>query len=251
MVRLSGEGTVGKHLGLTLALLLMLPASAGDAPWAKPQAVLDATQADYAKGGIRTVADHAADLAQALEAGDAAPVTADGTVYVLADGAADSLVALAEESKGHPQAHVVAVANPYPLISLYLGSYDNEIARSEDALKALDRGLALCSVFAEHRVLVISERGASLMALKRWPEALSDYEEGLKLAGLDDKSKARLHRGRGFALTELGRLDEAAAAYRTSLELEPGNPIAVGELNYIAHLKAGGSKAPATITLPN
>ena len=244
---------MGKHLKLALfaALVLALPARADDTPWAKPQAVLDATQADFAKNGILSVAEHAPALAQALESGNVAPVTVGGTIYVPADGSADSLVAVMIGAKDHPSAHVVAVANPYPLISLYLGSYDNEIARSEDALKALDRGLALCSMLAEHRVLVISERGAALMALKRWPEALADYEDGLKLAGLDDKSKARLHRGRGFALTELGRLDEAEAAYRTSLQLDPGNPIAVGELNYIAHLKAGGSKTPPTITLPN
>lgn len=53
--------------------------------------------------------------------------------------------------------------------------------------------------------------------------------------------RAHLQRGRGFALTELGRLDEAEAAYNEALKIDPNDDRAKHELEYIAHLKAGGS----------
>jgi len=38
----------------------------------------------------------------------------------------------------------------------------------------------------------------------------------------------------------LGRLDEAEDSYNKSLEIEPGNRIALGELEYIKKLRAQG-----------
>jgi tetratricopeptide (TPR) repeat protein len=232
-------------------------ARAADAPnpWSAAQAVLDATQADFMKDGLRAVEPHVADLEQALAHADEIKPADDGTVYILTDGQADTVAALAGALmvKGKTDAKVVAIANPYPAISLYLGSYYNEIGKPEDALRVLDRGLALLGddMRAEHRSYLVGERGAALLALKRWQDALDNYQGGLKLEGLDDKTKARLHRGCGFALTELGKLDDAEAQYKTSLDLDPGNAIAIGELEYIAHLRAGGDKAPTTLTLPN
>jgi Flp pilus assembly protein TadD len=89
-----------------------------------------------------------------------------------------------------------------------------------------------------------------LARLNRLPEALTAYEDGLKLADIDDGGRARMHRGRGYVLTEMGRLDEAEAAYRESLKFEPGNKIAIGELDYIARLRAGEGKQPGAITAP-
>jgi tetratricopeptide (TPR) repeat protein len=180
--------------------------------------------------------------------------------YVLTDGPTDtlfSLVATAAASDKNPGASgkkAVAVNNPYPPISLYIGSYYNEIGRFEDALRALDRGLALYSThgveFGMHQPGLVSERAIALARLNRLPEALTAYEDGLKLAGIDDGGRARMHRGRGYVLTEMGRLDEAEAAYRESLKLEPDNKIAKGELDYIARLRAGGSTVPGSVIAP-
>ncbi|MDR2212490.1 MAG: tetratricopeptide repeat protein [Pseudomonadales bacterium] len=53
-----------------------------------------------------------------------------------------------------------------------------------------------------------------------------------------NSERARALRGQGFALIELGRLDEAQAAFEQSLQNEPGNPTAEGELKYIEQLRA-------------
>jgi tetratricopeptide (TPR) repeat protein len=105
--------------------------------------------------------------------------------------------------------------------------------------------------FEPDYVDLIGERGAALMLLHRPAEMLANDKTGLD--GLDaelkPKSTARLWRGQGYALTELKRYDEAVAAYMASLKLDPGNPLALSEINYIRGLQAGGQAAPGeTIT---
>lgn len=81
----------------------------------------------------------------------------------------------------------------------------------------LDAGLCLFDetgvAQGEHRAALIAEKGAALVALKRWQDALADYDKGLKTDDLDNSTKALMERGRGMALTELKRLDDAEAAY--------------------------------------
>jgi len=233
-------------------------------PWENAQAVLDATDADVAKGGgFQALRPHLAELEEALAGADAAFAATDsgtGPIYVLTDGPTDTLFSLVaaaaaqDKTPGTKGRETIAVKNPYPAIALYIGSYDNEIGRFEDALRALDKGLALYAThgieFGLHQPSLVSERGVALARLNRLPEALAAYEDGLKLAGIDDHGRARMHRGRGFVLTEMERLDEAEAAYRESLKFEPGNKIAIGELDYITRLRLGGAKAPSGITAP-
>ena len=242
------------------------PASAAAAqqPWEKAQAVLDATNADVAKGSLfASIRAHLTDLEQALAGADAAFAATDsgtGAIYVLTDGPADTLVSLIgaaavhDKNPGANGRETIAVRNPYPPISLYIGSYYNENGRFEDALAALDKGLALYAShgveFGAHQPGLVSERAVALARLKRFPEALTAYEDGLKLSGIDDGGRARMHRGRGFVLTEMGRLDEAETAYLESLKFEPDNKIAKGELEYIARLRAGGSTVPGSIIAP-
>jgi len=146
----------------------------------------------------------------------------------------------------------VAIENPYPLASFFLGTYYNEIGRPQDALRALDAGLALPTAIpgseaGQTRPIMLSERGIALAALKRWPESLASYDRGLTINGLDPVQRAVLLRGRGFALIELGRLDDAEKANRDSLMVEPNNPRALQELTYIQRLRAGGPMAPTGI----
>lgn len=44
----------------------------------------------------------------------------------------------------------------------------------------------------------------------------------------------------GLVLIEMGRLDGAEKAFHSSLEIEPGNALALNELSYIEELRAGG-----------
>jgi tetratricopeptide (TPR) repeat protein len=78
---------------------------------------------------------------------------------------------------------------------------------------------------------------------------LQNEDRGLKMDDLDNHVKAAFYRGRGYALTELNQLDEAEEAYKQSLNLDPGNKLAEGELKYIAGLKLGAPRAaPGTLT---
>ena len=228
--------------------------SSGAPPWIKAQAVLDATEADVKAGGVRSVGSHVADLEQVLSDGPKAFAwkgPADNDVVVLADGAAESIVAMGavSESKIAPNHKIVAMNNPYPMLSLYLASYYNEIGKPEEALRVLDSGLKLFAVpdirLGEHLPYLISERGAALEALKRWDDALANYDEGLRITDMADEDRARLFRGRGYALTELNRLDDAEEAYKNSLKLDPDSTLAQSELRYIAGLKAGALRQPA------
>jgi tetratricopeptide (TPR) repeat protein len=160
----------------------------------------------------------------------------------LTDGVAQTLT-IALVAKDKKIKNVTAVPDPYPNISLYLGSYYNEVGQPQDALRVLNAGIAVSDAngagLGEHDPYLVSEKGAALEALKQFDDALALYTKGLKLASNDDGDRARMFRGVGYSLTELGRLDDAESAYRKSLMCEPGNAHAENELRYIAHLRAG------------
>lgn len=228
-------------------------------PWEAAAGLLNATQTDVKASGIQGIRAHLADLEAALAAGEKLPP--DGVIegqirYVLADGPAPTLAALtaAANAKIPGVTETRAVRSPYPAIAFFIGTYYDEIGRFDDALKTLDAGLALDAwkgeVFGDFRAILVSERGAALTGLKRWPDSLANYEDGLKIPDLPNPYKARMDRGRGFALVELGRLDEGQAAYEESLKFEPGNPVATRELQYIARVRAGAPRTAVQLGLP-
>jgi tetratricopeptide (TPR) repeat protein len=235
---------------LALGLLLGAGARADDAPsWQAATQVLKATLADFDTNGIRGVKSHVDDLEVELGGAKQAIDTASKGGFVLVDGMTETLIAMAAVTKA-PGGRVAAVANPYPMMSLLLGSYYNETGRPDDALRVMDLGLSTFAVsgdmhVGEHWPSLVFERGAALVTLKRWPEVLSGYDDALKaVPDMDAGMKARFQRGRGFALTELGRLDEAEAAYTESLKLDPSSDRARHELAYIAGLRAGAPPQP-------
>ncbi len=233
--------------------------SSAEQPWQRAQAVVTATQSDIARNGIRGIGPHVPALEEALTQADhpfGAMPPENGDRIVLADGQAETLGALLIGGAAKDGRKTVAMVNPYPRISFYLGSWYNEIGKPGDALRVLDAGLALPvpvpgSTLGETRPHIIGEKGIALVSLKRWPEALAAYESGLALKSLDNMTKALLLRGRGFALTELGRLDDAEQSYRDSLTAEPNNARALQELSYIARIRAGGAPTSPIIDIPN
>ena len=232
-------------------------AGAVERPWERGLAVVRAADADLLKGGIRAIRRHVMDLEDVLADADHAFSAARAStdpVYVLTNGPTESVVALAaaQKSGGMPGARVVAVQNPYPLASFFLGTYYNEIGRPQDALRVLDAGLALPAApmgsdSGQAQQVLLGERGIALAALKRWDDSLASYDRALAIGGQMNEDRGMLLRGRGFALIELNRLDEAEQAYRESLMVDPGNPRALQELTYIARLRAGGPMAPTGI----
>jgi len=206
--------------------------------------------------GIVAVQPHVKAIESALKAARSLfskPISEDGKIIILTDGRAETAAALVT-LRGQ-SGEVVAVANPYPTMGILLGSYYVETGKFRDAVRVLDAALAL-SPLPKDRLGqtvpdLLSERGVALGKLKRWDEALASYDAALRIKGTDKKLRAILYRGRGFVLIEMGRLDEAEAAYKKSLTLEPGNKIALGELQYIKGLRAGQKPTEPQLTMPN
>jgi tetratricopeptide (TPR) repeat protein len=213
-------------------------------PWDDARQIYERTLSDYRQGGFGAIAPHLAELEAALaQAGNPVRkvIVDDGATYVLAESPAEASAAAATAPA------VTAVSDPYPELCLMLGSYYNEVGRFEDADRVLGVGLTA----APSNSILASEKGAALVGQHRWPEALAQYQSGLAIAGLEPSDRARLLRGTGEALTELDRLDEAEAAYKASLELAPGNPLALNELAYIARLRAGRAPTSPQLFVPS
>jgi len=214
--------------------------------WQHAALLLSTTEKDVASADITAVEQHRLELESALVTAHDAIAAAAAHNVELTDGEAETIMALsAALDKSKAKNSVRAVQNPYPAISLYLGSYYDEVGKPADAIRVIDLGLATFSApdtdLGAHVPILLGERGAALNMVHRSEEALASYDRALKIADLPNLDRARLERGRGFSLTELNRLDDAAAAYQESLKLEPGNERAQHELNYIAQLKSGSA----------
>jgi tetratricopeptide (TPR) repeat protein len=209
-----------------------------------------AADADVQAHGILVVKDHEAALRKVL-ADMPQPFVREhrqgGKLVFRGDSMADCLAETARlQAASGASTTLVCRGNPYPTAAFYLGSYFNEIGQSDAAIEVLDEGL----VAAPDAPLVLTERNAAFIALRRWDDTLSGADRGLAIANLIPRDRARLLRNRGFALTELKRLDEARKAYEDSLQLEPDNALAKNELTYIARLQGGGATAPSQIFIP-
>ncbi|AYG95152.1 tetratricopeptide repeat protein [Brevundimonas naejangsanensis] len=139
-------------------------------------------------------------------------------------------------------------ANVYPLIALILGSEAVERRRLDDAVKILDRGLALQG----DDWMLVKEKASALQVGGRHDEALAVLDQALASDSLRILLNAGpLHRGRGFSLIEQGRLKEARAAYDAALELDAEDGLAKAQLAYIDGLEAGQPPvAPSVALLP-
>lgn len=229
------------------AVLMCTAAQADPAPWQSDGVLARTTMSDVQSGGILSVKAHVDDLEHAL-AGAKASIALAGsgtpTRYVLTDGAAQTLAGMLMPKPDKAVGQTVAVPNPYPQIGLLLGSYYNEVGRPEDAIRVLDLAIdsdTIVDIAGEMSPVLKGERANSLMTLKRWPEALAAYADALAIAQMAPALRAHLLRGRGYADTELGHLDDAEKDYKASLDLAPGNALALHELDYIRQLRAGAA----------
>ena len=97
-----------------------------------------------------------------------------------------------------------------------------------------------CHAYIE-RGYIMNQQGSNA-------EAIRVYQKGLDLAtkhGATPADRASAWRGIGFAQTELGQLDAARNSYNESLKLEPGNKIALNEIDYIRDLEQKKAQQPA------
>jgi tetratricopeptide (TPR) repeat protein len=156
----------------------------------------------------------------------------DGDPFVrVAFWAEDEFLTYTGKHKAAGDKSVMWVAGSYPKAWYQLAVIAVEQVDFEDALTCLDAGIELEPDHPE----LWSEKGYVLGRLERHSEALDCY---VRAAAVRDWASAaqvaRAWRGQGVQLIDLNRLDEAESALRRSLEFEPGNEIALVELEYIA-----------------
>ncbi len=103
----------------------------------------------------------------------------------------------------------------------------------EAALEALTASLAI----DPRNPLSRRDRGDALFLLMRYDEAASDLEAALALPWTSKAKKSKVHERLGATLLHLRRLDEARDAYEASLALDPGAPMAQGNLGRVLLLE--------------
>lgn len=137
------------------------------------------------------------------------------------------------------------IGNAYPRAFYYLGFIGVKLKHYADALHYLEQGHRLEPTNPKFQF----EKAQALVHSGEKEKALALYE-AVNEPGpfVSARDLAIAHRGRGFVLIELGRLDEAERAFHSSLQIEPGNKIALQELQYIEHLRQGGASAPPEST---
>jgi len=161
------------------------------------------------------------------------------TVRAQEESEAIMLGILATAATQAKKTEVVVDYNTYGNASLLLGWYFVHLRQPDQALEALNHGLAL----QPDNGALVGEKGMALALQRRFDDALRLYDDWLALAPGGDTSphRARILRARGFALVELKQFDEAERAYQDSLKLEPDHAGARRELDYIAAMRQGAA----------
>jgi tetratricopeptide (TPR) repeat protein len=113
------------------------------------------------------------------------------------------------------------------------------LKRSAEAGMALQKAAEMAPLNAHY----VNEYAEWHKASRNWQQAIDMFRKAMSLtefapADYQDQFRARSLRGVGFSLIELGNLDDAEAAFKESLTLQPGNTVALAELEYIGQLRA-------------
>ena len=215
---------------------------------AADQAKVDEIMTAFGKGGFPVLKARLPDLKAIV---GHAPKTmhrvelCDGRIIIHADSMEDYLVIAA----AYPGRDTEWRTTPYPMAMLLTGSTLVEYRKYPEAIKVLLQAVAL----TPDNGLLTGEAVGALALGKRFDEAIALADKTMAdYPDMPARYRARLLRGKGFALSDQRRFDEAQAAYEQSLELEPGNPTALGELRYIAGQRRGAppvaSEPVSTIT---
>lgn len=114
-----------------------------------------------------------------------------------------------------------------------------DLNRADDAFPYLDKAVALSPGDAQF----LAERGEWYKSHRQWDKAFTDFKAAVDASAFSDdsmkaKHKSRGLRGMGFVRIEQGDLKQAEKLFKQSLEVEPGNPGALSELEYIKSRKS-------------
>jgi hypothetical protein len=129
-------------LVLAIALGSAGPLRADGMPWDADQALLKQAWSAMQSQGIQSVAPFAPRIEQALTDAQLTYRIGD-TTYVLVDGVGEGMIASTVASSGkNASGTTVTIDSPYPMLGLLLGSYYDEIGKSDDAVRVIDLALS-------------------------------------------------------------------------------------------------------------
>jgi tetratricopeptide (TPR) repeat protein len=114
-----------------------------------------------------------------------------------------------------------------------------DLGRASEALSFYERAVALAPSnpqFICELARLHATRKETDIALKLFDRCLAENMMAPEMARPHVKAVAL--RGRGYVLIDMDKLAEAERAYRDSLQIEPNNPVALGDLKYIAQMRA-------------
>ena len=203
---------------LLLAGWLAVPALAQPRlPWDGDRAAFHAAAAGVTKADERALEAALAHGARFFPNG----AVVGGAQYVLADGDTEMMLvklAAAADTRAHGAGlmTVKPVENFYPGIALALARHYVKAGRPADAVRVLDEGLALSpspeGAVGAHVAAMMAEKGAALVALKKFAEAEAIYDQALASHVLGNADRLVLTQGRARLLkAENGDLKGAAA----------------------------------------
>lgn len=146
--------------------------------------------------------------------------------------------------KDPPSRQTYWIMSAYPRAYYYLGFLAVVERRFQDAIGYLDLGALLEPTNPKFK----TEKAHALSKSGRFSEALAALD-GVTSPGphVSEEMFAIVLRSRGASLIELGDLDAAERALAWSLELAPGNKVALNEIQYIRQLTASGKRSGGSV----
>lgn len=140
-------------------------------------------------------------------------------------------------------ARVEWIAPSFSRALYFMAFISVEGGNAGEALTYIERALEL---EPEHPQ-ILSEAGLIYHALGEHEAALQHFQRAMtSRPWAHPRDLARAQRGAATVLVELGRLEEAEELLNGSLQNDPGNSNALGELEYIRQLQSGEAPEEAT-----
>jgi tetratricopeptide (TPR) repeat protein len=168
----------------------------------------------------------------------------DGTLHMKFWSPEEFLHYTTWQSEHGDDRSIVWIESAYPRAYYYLAFLKVEAEEYESAIELLEKGQYL----EPGNIRFTLEKAQVYFRMGHHQEALDLFDNvqapGPHVSGGD---VAKALRGKGVVLIDLGDLDLAEQNLRQSLRYDPTSQMAIGELEYIQHLRAGGESVGAGV----
>jgi len=142
-----------------------------------------------------------------------------------------------------------------------LGALEDKVGAVPGNVQPVDRLMRLLTNVLKREAKAAGQPNAAQVVVRRPRQQMLLVQGDRELCDLvqsvlDDPieqltlDQSRFLRNKGIILIDLNRIDEAEAALNESIRLEPNNPGARRELQYIQQLRAGHPPSGTTLTRP-